>query len=234
MNMDMKYAFREANQDSEVRSIILTGSGRAFCAGADISDFASGETLGDFKKMTQQDIMPDTIFTSHDLVDVPKPIIAAVNGVAVSFGTNVLLNCEIIIASEDAVFGEFFVKMDLIPDMNGSLLLPMLVGIHKAKELIFTGDRIDTKEALRIGLINRVVPPDQLMPVAMELARRLAESAPLALAMSKQLIHEPFKKMFDEVSVKEVQIQARLFTSQDQREAALSFLENRKPIFKGK
>jgi 2-(1,2-epoxy-1,2-dihydrophenyl)acetyl-CoA isomerase len=234
MNKDLKYALREAKNDPEVRSIVLTGAGRAFCSGADISDFAGGVTLGDFKKITEQGIMPDTIITPYDLVDLPKPIIAAVNGAAVGFGTNVLLNCDIVIASETASFGEFFIRMGLIPDMNGAMLLPMLVGIHKAKELIFTGDRIDAKEALRIGLINRVVPLDQLMLVALELAKKLAESPPLALAMSKQLIHETFKKVFDEISVREVQIQARLFSSQDHREAASSFLEKRKPMFKGK
>ena len=102
--------------------------------------FACGVTLEDFRKMTEQGVVPETIFTPYDLIDVPKPIIAAVNGVAVGFGMNILLNCDIIIASEKASFGEFFVRMGLIPDMNGCLLLPMLVGIHKAKELIFTGE----------------------------------------------------------------------------------------------
>jgi enoyl-CoA hydratase/carnithine racemase len=234
MNKDLKYALREAKENSEVKSIVLTGAGRAFCSGADISDFAGGVTLEDFKKMTEQNIMPETIITPFDLIDIPKPIIAAVNGVAVGFGTNVLLNCDIIIASEAASFGEFFIRMGLIPDMNGCLLLPMLVGIHKAKELIFTGERIDAQEALRIGLVNRVVPPDQLMPAALELARRFAESAPLALAVSKQLIHEGFKKVFDEMTAKEVQYQARLYSTHDHKEAAASFLEKRKPVFKGK
>ena len=234
MNKDLKYALREAKDDSQVRSIVLTGAGRGFCSGADISDFAGGVTFEDFKKMTEQDIIPDTIITPYDLVDIPKPIIAAVNGVAVGFGTNVLLNCDIIIASEAATFGEFFIRMGMIPDMNGCLLLPMLLGVHKAKELIFTGDRIDAKEALRIGLVNRVVPSDQLMTTVMELARKLADSAPLALAMSKQLIHEQFKKAFHDVGVNEVQIQARLLSTEDHREAAASFLEKRKPVFKGK
>ena len=168
------------------------------------------------------------------MIDVPKPIIAAVNGVAVGFGMNILLNCDIIIASEKASFGEFFIRMSLIPDMNGCLLLPMLVGIHKAKELIFTGERIDAQEALRIGLVNRVVPAEQLMPTAMELAQKLAEGPPLALAMSKKLIHEGFRKIFDEMILKEVQYQAKLYASEDHREAAFAFLEKRKPVFKGK
>ncbi|MEM3526096.1 MAG: enoyl-CoA hydratase [Candidatus Jordarchaeaceae archaeon] len=234
MNRDLKYAFREAKDDSSVRAIVLTGAGRGFCSGADISDFATGVTLEDFKKMTEQGIMPETVISPYDLIDVPKPIIAAVNGVAVGFGTNILLNCDIIIASETASFGEFFIRMGLIPDMNGCLLLPMLLGIHKAKELIFTGDRINAQEALRIGLVNKVVPPDQLMPTAMELANRLAEAPPLAIAMSKKLIHEGFRKIFDEMLVKEVQYQAQLYASEDHKEAALSFLEKRKPVFKGK
>ncbi|MEM2134815.1 MAG: enoyl-CoA hydratase [Candidatus Jordarchaeaceae archaeon] len=234
MNKDLKYAFKEARDDSEVRVIVLTGAGRGFCSGADISDFAGGVTLEDFRRMTEEGVVPETIITPYDLIDVPKPIIAAVNGVAVGFGMNVLLNCDIIIASEAASFGEFFVRMGLIPDMNGSLLLPMLVGIHKAKELIFTGDRISAQEALRIGLVNRVVPPDELMPTVMELANRLAEGPPLALAMSKRLIHEGFKKIFDEMIVKEVQYQAKLYASEDHREAALAFLEKRKPVFRGK
>jgi enoyl-CoA hydratase/carnithine racemase len=234
MNRDLKYAFREAKGDSSVRAIVLTGAGRGFCSGADISDFAGGVTLEDFKKMTEQGIMPETIITPYDLIEVPKPIVAAVNGVAVGFGTNVLLNCDIIIASEAASFGEFFVRMGLIPDMNGCLLLPMLLGIHKAKELIFTGERINAQEALRIGLVNKVVPPDQLMPTAMELANRLAEGPPLAIAMSKKLIHAGFRKIFDEMMVKEVQYQTQLYASEDHREAAVSFLEKRKPVFKGK
>ncbi len=112
--------------------------------------------------------------------------------------------------------------------VKGCLLLPMLVGIHKAKELIFTGERIDAQEALRIGLVNRVVPKEQFMPTAMELAQRLAEGPPLALAMSKKLIHEGFRKIFDEMILKEVQYQAKLYASEDHREAAFAFLEKRK------
>ncbi|MFX0135836.1 MAG: enoyl-CoA hydratase/isomerase family protein [Candidatus Hodarchaeota archaeon] len=234
MNKDIKYALREAKEDKEVRAIILTGAGRGFCSGADVSDFSGGVTLRDFKKMTEEGITPETIITPYDLIDLPKPIIAAVNGVAVGFGMNVLLNCDIIYASEEASFGEFFIRMAVIPDMNGSLLLPLLVGVHKAKELIFTGDRIDAQEALRIGLVNKVFPADQLMPETMKLANRLAEGPPLALAMSKKIIHEGFKKIFDKMLLKEVQYQAKLYTTRDHREAAMAFLEKRKPKFKGK
>jgi len=234
MNMDLKKAFKVAKEDEEVRAIILTGSGRGFCAGADIKDFASGATLEDFKKLVEKGGEIENMISPYDLIDVEKPIIAAVNGVAVGFGMNVCLNCDIVIASEKASFGEFFVRMALIPDMNGSFLLPMLVGLNKAKELIFTGERIDAKEAERIGLVNKVVSADELMPTVMELAKKLAEGPPLAIGMAKRLIHEGFRELFDEMLRKEILYQAQLYASEDHMEAAMAFLEKRKPVFKGR
>jgi len=234
MNIDLKKAFKAAKEDGEVRAIILTGSGRGFCSGADIRDFASGATLEDFKKLVEKGGEIENMISPYDLINVEKPIIAAVNGVAVGFGMNVCLNCDILIASEKASFGEFFVRMALIPDMNGSLLLPMYVGLNKAKELIFTGDRIDAKEAERIGLVNKVVPEEELMPTAMQLAKKLAEGPPLAIGRAKKLIHEGFRGLFDEMLRKEVLYQAQLYASEDHGEAAMAFLEKRKPVFKGR
>ncbi len=221
MHTDMRQALKQAKEDPEIRSIIFTGAGRGFCSGSDVSEFASK-------------VFPETLITPYDFIELPKPIIAAVNGVAVGFGMNVTLNCDIIIASEDASFGEFFIRMGLVPDMNGSLWLPLMLGPHKAKELIFTGERISAQEALRIGLVNKVVPADQLMTTAMQLANELAERPPLALQASKKLLHEGFRKIFDEMLQKEVQSQAKLYATKDHMEAVMAFLQKRKPVFKGK
>ncbi len=156
------------------------------------------------------------------------------NGVAVGFGMNLCINCDIIIASEKASFGEFFVKMGILPDMNGCFILPRILGIHKAKELIFTGERIDAKEAERIGLVNKVVPHEELMPKVKELAKKLAESAPLAIGMAKRLIQEGYGELFGEMLKQEIRYQAKLYASEDHMEAALAFFEKRKPRFKGK
>jgi 2-(1,2-epoxy-1,2-dihydrophenyl)acetyl-CoA isomerase len=157
-----------------------------------------------------------------------------VNGVAVGFGTNLTLSCDIIYASEKASFGEFFIRMGLIPDMNGSFLLPKFIGIHKAKELIFSGKRIFAEEAMKIGLINAVFPHDELIPKTMEFANHLAAQAPLALALSKEAIHRGYDKIFAEMLNVEQEFNTKCYASEDHREAATAFVEKRKPIFKGR
>jgi len=234
MNQDLKEALRMSKEDENVRAVIITGAGRGFCSGADVKSFAEGVALEAFQKMVENEELMDQLISPYDLIRVEKPIIAAVNGVAVGFGMNLCINCDIIIASEKASFGEFFVKMGILPDMNGCFILPRILGIHKAKELIFTGERIDAKEAERIGLVNKVVPHDQLMPTVRELARKLAEKPPLAIGMAKRLIHEGYGKLFDEMLKQEIRYQAQLYASEDHREAALAFLEKRKPVFKGR
>lgn len=228
MNRDLVDALETAKNDDNVRSIVITGSGRAFCAGADVGEFASGVFSKGDKKGKPKFITPYHLFRLN------KPIIAAVNGVAVGFGMNLTISCDIVFASENASFGEFFIRMGIIPDMNGSLLLPLLVGVHKAKELIFSGKRIYAEEALQIGLVNHVFPHEELLPKTMEFAQHLAQQAPLALSLSKQAIHKGYEKIFDEMRDLEKEYNDICYASEDHREAAQSFVEKRKPIFKGK
>jgi 2-(1,2-epoxy-1,2-dihydrophenyl)acetyl-CoA isomerase len=225
MNRDLVDALETAKNDDNVRSIVITGAARAFCAGADVGEFASGDfSKGDNTRF----IHP------YNLFRLSKPIIAAVNGVAVGFGMNLAISCDIVFASENASFGEFFIRMGIIPDMNGSLLLPLLVGVHKAKELIFSGKRIYAEEALRIGLVNQIFPQEELLPKTMEFAQHLAEQAPLALSLSKQAINKGYEKIFDEMLKIEKDYNDICYASEDHKEAAQSFVEKRKPIFKGK
>ena len=228
MNRDLVDVLETAKEDDGVRSIVITGAGRAFCAGADVGEFANGDFQRGNKKGKSRLIHPYNLFRLN------KPIIAAVNGVAVGFGMNLTISCDIVFASETASFGEFFIRMGIIPDMNGSLLLPMLVGVHKAEELIFSGKRIYAEEALRIGLVNQVFPQEELIPKTMEFAQNLAEQAPLALALSKQAIHKGYEKIFDEMLAIEEEYNAKCYASEDHREAARAFVEKRKPVFKGK
>ncbi|MBA7524744.1 Short-chain-enoyl-CoA hydratase [subsurface metagenome] len=227
MNADLKNSLKEAKEDSDVRVIVITGAGKAFCAGADVQEFASGK----FREETSGGAV--TIHP-YDFFRLYKPIIAAVNGVAVGFGTNLTLSCDIIYASEKASFGEFFIRMGLIPDMNGSFLLPKFIGVHKAKELIFSGKRIFADEAYKIGLVNAVFPHEELLPKTLEFANHLSEQAPLALALSKEAIHRGYDKVFDEMLKVEGEFNAKCYASDDHKEAATSFVEKRKPVFKGK
>ncbi|MHA1884536.1 MAG: enoyl-CoA hydratase/isomerase family protein [Promethearchaeota archaeon] len=223
MNADLKNSLKIAKEDSDVRVIVITGAGKAFCAGADVQEFTTAEL-----SKARVFIHP------YDFFKLYKPIIAAVNGVAVGFGTNLTLSCDMIYASEKASFGEFFIRMGLIPDMNGSFLLPKFIGVHKAKELIFSGKRIFAEEALRIGLVNAVYPHEELIPKVMEFANHLADQAPLALALSKEAIHRGYDKIFDEMLNVETEFNSKYYASEDHIEAARAFLEKRKPIFKGK
>jgi 2-(1,2-epoxy-1,2-dihydrophenyl)acetyl-CoA isomerase len=124
--------------------------------------------------------------------------------------------------------------MGLIPDMNGSFLLPKFIGIHKAKELIFSGKRIFAEEASKIGLVNAVFPHEELIPKTMEFANHLAEQAPLALALSKEAVNRGYDKVFAEMLKVEIEFNAKCYASEDHREAATAFIEKRKPVFKGK
>lgn len=227
MNADLKDALKVAKKDPGVRVIVITGAGKAFCAGADVQDFASG-------KFREEVSEGRVTIHPYDFFKLYKPIIAAVNGVAVGFGTNLTLSCDIIYASEEASFGEFFIRMGLIPDMNGSFLLPKFIGIHKAKELIFSGKRIFAEEALKIGLVNAMFPHEELLPKTMEFANHLAKQAPLALALSKEAVNRGYDKVFGEMLNVEEEFQAKCYASEDHKEAATAWVEKRKPIFKGK
>lgn len=184
---DLVDALAWARDDESVRVVVMTGAGdRAFCAGGDKHlDLPVLSGLGSAGMVTDARIAQSAILAIREL---DKPVIARVNGVAVGGGCDIALACDIVIASRTASFGAFWILRGILPAMGGGYFLPRLVGTHRAKELIFTGDRIDAEEAERIGMINRVVDAGELDDAVYGLARRIAERSALALGISKKLI----------------------------------------------
>jgi enoyl-CoA hydratase/carnithine racemase len=226
--------FEEVADTPSDRVLVITGAGDGFCSGADLSP-------GDNPDLATQDGGIGSTFRQMRVVgraalrlhQLPQPSIAAVNGVAAGAGLNLALGCDLIVASERARFSEIFSKRGLNVDFGGSWLLPRLVGLHKAKELVFLADIIDAVEAERIGIVNRVVPADDLAKVAGEFAARLAALPPIQLSISKKLLNQSFSVSMADALEFEDTAQAMNFASKDTSEAMLAFLQKREPRFTG-
>lgn len=215
----------------ESRVIILTGTGDAFCAGADLQ--ASGKH--DIKTVdVTEELRANTNKTVLAMRALNKPIIARVHGAAAGVGCNYALACDLIVASEEARFGQVFVKIGLAPDGGGTYFLPRVVGYAKAFELMATGDIISAQEALALGLINRVVPFAELDAAVNQMAERLAAAPAVALAMIKQGLHFGQQNDLAAALDNEAVNQGQCFRSKDFAEGVQAFLEKRKPHFQGK
>lgn len=230
---ELEQAFRDAHADPEVRAVILTGEGRAFCSGDDVKQIMLGEQR-EASTRRLSDVRPRPTPAAVAVLECDKPVIAAVNGPAVGWGMDLTLFCDIRIASERAKFGELFIKRGLVADMGGLWRLPRVVGPEKAAELLFTGDVIDAGEALRIGLVSRVVPAEELLPTARALAAKIAANPPIAMRYMKEGLRRSMLAAMDEMGAFVGSSLAYLFTTEDHREGALSFVERREPVFKGR
>jgi 2-(1,2-epoxy-1,2-dihydrophenyl)acetyl-CoA isomerase len=224
---ELMAVFREVAESPSDRVLVLTGSGNAFCAGADLSP-GTGESRH------QLDRMHHFGWVGLALHEIPKPTLAKVNGVAVGAGLNLALGCDLIAAGESARFSEIFVKRGLAIDLGGSWLLPRLVGLHKAKELTLLGDMLDAKEAERIGLVNRVVPDAQLDGFVLDWAKRLAAGPPLALQLTKRMLGMAHALSLSEALHQEAMAQSVTGASEDTKEALRAFFARREPSFKGR
>lgn len=228
----LEQALIDAHRDPEVRCVILTGAGTAFCSGDDVKEIMlspSAETPA----TRQREPMPRPTPAAMAVLNCDKPVIAAVNGAAVGWGMDLTLFCDIRIASDRAKFGELFIKRGLVSDIGGLWRLPQIVGPSKAAELLFTGDIIVAHEAERIGLVSRVVPAADLIPVALEMARKIAANPPIAMRFMKQGLRMTAPGDPREMGAYVMNSLAYLFTTEDHREGALSFVEKREPVFKG-
>ncbi|MBK9178927.1 MAG: enoyl-CoA hydratase/isomerase family protein [Acidimicrobiales bacterium] len=218
--------FEAAADDDGVRVVVVTGAGGAFCSGADLSPEAL--TRHGLARMRH---VADVALALHRL---PKPTIAKVNGVAVGAGANLALGCDLIVASKDARFSEIFARRGLSVDFGGSWLLPRLVGLHKAKELAFFADIVSADEAERLGLVNRVVPADELDAFVDGWARRLVAGPPIALSMTKTMLNHSLMVSMDQALEDEARCQTVNFSTSDTAEAMTAFLQKREPRFEGR
>jgi len=208
------------------RVLVLTGSGDSFCAGADLS----GEMEHDRHHLARMHYINQLPLALHGC---PKPTIAKVNGIAAGAGVNLAIGCDLVVASDRARFSEIFVKRALTVDLGGTWLLPRLIGIHRAKELALFGDIISAAEADRIGLVNRVVPHDELDTFVDDWANRLADGPPLAMQMSKQLLNAAMSSSLQEALNAEAMAQSVNFASEDTRTAIAAFLHKATAKFRG-
>lgn len=222
-----------ASADPEVRAVVLTATGRGFCAGADLKgtpDSGGARVPGDVARTIQRGAQR----LIGAVLDCEKPVIAAVNGTAAGIGSHLALACDLVLAAEGAKFVEVFVRRGLVPDGGGAYLLPRLVGPQKTKELMFFGDSLPAGDAERMGLVNRVVPVDELENTAREWADRLASGPTRALALTKRLVNDSLESGRASAFTAEAQAQEVNMTTQDAREGVASFVEKRAPRYLGR
>ena len=232
MRQEIVHAVNDVAMDPDVRVVVITGSGKAFCTGGDVNEFASGKTQAFSETLTaERHAMCKAVLTINAM---EKPVIAAVNGVAAGGGCNLALSCDIRIASEKARFGQVFTRRGLHPDWGGIYFLPRLVGYAKAAELIFSGEVIDVQEAFKIGLVNKIVPHEELKTATQEMASRMAKNAPIPIAFAKRGLQNFNRWDLDQALDYESYVLEITRKSEDAKEGFASFLEKREPIFKGK
>lgn len=227
MRHELRAALDEVEADAGARVVVLTGAGGNFCAGGDVK-------LMRERRQTAAEGRARVEMLNHlvlRLVDFPRPTIAMVDGFAVGAGCNLALCCDLIMASDRARFGEVFAKIGLVPDGGGSWLLPRLVGMARAKELIFTAEVIDAAEALRIGLVNRVVPAAELGAVTRALAERIAAGPPAVLRMAKQMVNRAAASDLAAALEREAFSQALAITGDEHQEGLRAFFEKRPARF---
>lgn len=216
--------------DHEIRAVILTGAGKAFCAGADVKERA-GETLSASALYFQQ---KKTQRLFREIEEFARPVIAAINGVALGGGCELALLCDLRLASETARFGLPEVKLGMIPLGGGTQRLARLIGEAKTKELIFISEVVEAAQALQLGLINRVVPDDQLLAQAQALAGQIAAQPPLAVQFAKRAINTGLQTNIDSALEFELYCGAILNDTEDRREGMQAFVEKRRPHFTGR
>jgi 2-(1,2-epoxy-1,2-dihydrophenyl)acetyl-CoA isomerase len=226
MREELKDAFLDARNDKSIKVVVVTGAGKAFCAGGDIT------TMQGIEPPAGRDRLKNVQQLVRLMVELEKPVIASVNGFATGAGLHIALACDMIIASEKAKFRESFVMIGLIPDMAGFYFLPQRIGLPRAKELMMTGRMLNAEEASSMGLVNRVVPHEELEKETMELAQQLAKGPGRAYAMIKSALNL-WPASLQTLMEVEANLQAVAFATKDFDEGRQAFLDKREAKFTG-
>ncbi|MGA2462420.1 MAG: enoyl-CoA hydratase-related protein [Candidatus Bathyarchaeia archaeon] len=233
MGQELQEALKIAERDPEIRCLIITGKGRAFCAGEDIQALKGQYERGENPKLGER-----LLYKYNPIIrrirGMEKPVIAAVNGAAAGAGAGIAYSCDLRIASDTAKFFQAFVKIGLAPDSGTSFFLPRLVGFSKALELALSGDELSSKDAERFGIVSKVVPADQLMSTARELAAKFAAGSPRGIALTKRALNKSISSDLETVLGYESYLQEIAGATSDHIEAVKAFFEKRKPVFTGK
>ena len=232
MRRDLAETLEEAGSDPHVRVVVLTGEGRAFCAGGDVNFMAELVERNDSEEFAR--LLGAARRVILAIRHMTKPVIASINGPASGAGFNLALACDLRIASSDATFTQSFVRLGFHPDWGGTYFLPRMVSSNIACELFFLGDTIDAEQALRLGLINRVVAPEELAAETRKLAERLRDGAAVSIAAAKHAVYASEHDTLERMLQYEVEAQIRCFESEDGREGVRAFLEKRPPQFTGR
>jgi len=231
MAQELQRALAKAGGDASVRAVLLTGSGRGFCAGQDLAEATAGEPgsldLGDVVRTSYAPMV-------LAIRELEKPVVCAVNGVAAGAGANLALACDIVIAAEDASFIQSFNKIGLVPDTGGTFFLPRLVGHARATALMFLGDKVPATKALEWGMIHDVVPHTVLLDTALALARQLATMPTRAFALTKQALNASWTNDLESQVKVEEEMQRQAGRTADFIEGVRAFLEKRKPTYSGR
>jgi len=230
MALQLQSILDDCETNDKVRAIVLTGNGKAFCAGQDLKEVTDPDLNPGFKKILEEHYNP--IITR--IRAIKKPIIGAINGVAAGAGTNIALACDIVVAHEKVSFIQAFSLIGLIPDSAGTFFLPRLIGFQKAQALAMLGDKISAEEAERLGMIYKMIPLESFEDEVGKLALKLASMPTKALGMIKELFNQSMTNTLEEQLALESKLQIEAAQSEDYKEGVAAFIEKRKPNFKGR
>ncbi|MFT3793818.1 enoyl-CoA hydratase-related protein [Flavobacterium sp.] len=229
MALELQSKLDQCANDASIRAIVITGAGKAFCAGQDLKEVTTPELMPGFRKILEEHYNP----IIERIRTIEKPVVGAVNGVAAGAGANIALACDIVVASENAAFIQAFSKIGLVPDSAGTFFLPRLIGFQKAMAVMMLGDKISAAEAVQMGMIYKTFSAESFESEVGKLATTLANMPTKALALTKKLLNESMTNNLQQQLAMESDLQIQASESHDYNEGVNAFVEKRQPIFKG-